>query len=268
MQKEIVVITGAASGIGEALSKAFIKNGAQVVALDIDDKKLNSLKSILGSSFYPFHTDVADHVAFLEVANQIQTSLGQPSIWINNAGLAKLAPFEKNSLEDFRKVIETNFFGVVHGTRIALSLMRNPVRGTIVNISSVNGFIAAPFMTSYVASKHAICGFTRALQEELKQGHSPIKLILVSPGFADTEILNQEGYSFPKWLQWIICQPDSMADEIMTGIQSGQAETNPTLHAKVLIQMHKFAPQLVRSCTRVFGAKNWKELLGLNPIKK
>ena len=272
LSKEVVVITGAASGIGRALLKKYLQAGAKVAALDVNEEALQELKTAhLEDAARIFNqvVDVSDEAEVIAAGQQIFSKFGKPSVWINNAGIALLGDFEKVATTDFARVMSINFDGVVYGTRVALSLMKEPERGSIVNIASVSGTVAAPFMTSYTAAKHAVVGFTRALREEREQSHSAIKIILVSPGLVRTKIMEvSEEFRLPQWLQWIVHDPDSTAEEIVAGIQSGRVEILPTINGKMLLALHRVAPGITRKSSRLVSAKSWKELLGLSPIRK
>lgn len=262
--KELIVITGAASGIGCALVNEYLSYGYKVAGLDIKPST-NASKN-----YFSYTVDVSNEEALSTVAQRIKTDLGQPFIWINNAGIAALGPFEKLSSASFQRVLDVNLNGVIYGTRIALYLMRDPVRGKIVNISSVNGSIPVPFMTPYVAAKHAVEGFTRALQEEKRLAHSPIQILLVSPGFVDTAIMQQEnaGFVFPHWLSWMVADAPSVAKEIVDEIEAGKLLIQPTAHAKWFRRMHRMMPNLVARSSRVLVARGWKQMIGLDPIRK
>ncbi len=263
MEKEIVVITGAGAGIGRELAELYHKKQHTVIGLDIDPKG----KENFPGSF--FTVDMTHEEELLKTAQKFKEEIGKPTLWINNAGIASLGPFEKISSDAFRRVMSVNFDGTVNGTRTALSIMKNPIRGTIVNISSLNGTIPAPFMSSYVSSKHAVMGFTRSLQEEFAQTQSPLKILLVSPGFVKTKIMESHpDYNFPDWLNFMVEDPKKTAQEIYSGISKEKAEIRPTFHGKLLLGLYRVSPTLVKKSSRLLLAKNWKELFGLSPIKK
>ena len=272
LSKEVVVITGAANGIGKALVGKYVAAGAKVAALDLNEEGLRDLKAAQGeaaSRVFNYVLDVSDEKQVSSVAEKIVMDLGKPTVWVNNAGIVLMGEFEKVSSSDFMRVMATNFNGVVFGTRAALSLMKEPERGVIVNVASVSGTVPAPFMTSYTAAKHAVVGFTRSLREEREQSHSAIKIVLVSPGFVRTKIMEvPSAFRFPHWLQWMVDDPEKTAEEIVHGIEAGKTEIMPSIHGKMLLTLHRVAPEMTRKSSRLVSAKSWKELLGLLPIRK
>ena len=259
--KAVVVITGAAAGIGHEIADLYLEKGASVVALDVDSAGLKTLKCL------GIEVNVADGPQLMEAAQRITRDVGKPTVWINNAGIQSLGAFEDIAPDAFRRVMSVNFEGVVNGTRAALSVMKEPVRGTIVNMASVAGIVPAPFMTAYTASKHAVVGFTRGLRQELELAHSPLQIILVAPGFVKTKIMAPAGgFSFPDWLNFMVSEPDTIAREIVDGITRGHVEIHPTASGKLFIKLYRVMPELISKSSRLLVARNWKELLGFTRI--
>jgi len=265
MSKPTVVITGGSSGIGRALVEAYLERGCRVASIDVAGAPAGETSPDLLTVI----ADVTDESRMLEAAREIRATLGQPSVWINNAGIARLGSFDSIPSSDFQRVIAVNFFGVVHGTRAALEVMREPESGTIVNVASMNGKVPAPFMSSYVAAKHAVVGFTKSLQQEKKQQQSPLRVSLVCPGWVRTPIMDtRDGFEFPSWLGWAVESPRRAALEIIAGIEAGKDEITPTWNGRLIRGAHAVAPGLVESSTRLLTAKSWKEALGLSRIRK
>ena len=153
--------------------------------------------------------------------------------------------------------------------QLTLEVMREPESGTIVNVASMNGKVPAPFMSSYVAAKHAVVGFTKSLQQEKKQQQSPLRVSLVCPGWVRTPIMDaRDGFEFPSWLGWAVESPRRAALEIIAGIEAGKDEITPTWNGRLIRGAHAVAPGLVESSTRLLTAKSWKEALGLSRIRK
>ena len=264
--QETVVITGGASGIGMALVQEYLSLGARVFVLDLKEPQIDSE---FQSRFKFKQTDVSRMEQLQAAFDLLMSEWGAPTLWYNNAGVAALGAFDAVSQEEFDRVMEINFGAVVNGTRLALSAMKPTGRGSIINVASLNGSIAAPFVSSYVASKHAVVGFTRALQEEFEQTKSPLRVVLVSPGFVHTPIMKErDGFKFPNWLDWIVDQPEKVADEIIRGVSRGHREINPTLHGKVMLKANQVFPSMVRKSSRLLTATGVKELFGFKPIKK
>lgn len=261
--QEVVVITGAASGIGRELVIKYVERGAQVVGLDL---KIESLNSIQCRSF---KVDVTQSQEVQKTAELISAEIGTPTIWINNAGITALGAFDDIGEPEFNRVMAVNFDGVVNGTRAALSVMKNPIRGTIVNMASVAGIVPAPYMSSYVASKHAVVGFTRAMRLELEMSHRPIQMLLVTPGFVKTQIMAPQGnYHFPNFLNFMVSDAAKTAQEIIKGIASQNPEIQPTASGKIFLNLNRIMPKYLSKSSRLLVARNVKEFLGVSPIKK
>lgn len=261
--QDIAVITGAAAGMGREMVTILLDRGFTVIALDLNFEGLQ----LLPCTSFKVNVEIASEVS--DVAQKIVKEIGKPTLWINNAGITALGAFEDVSPDDFNRVIAVNFQGVVNGTRAALAVMKEPTRGTIVNMASVAGIAPAPFMSAYVASKHAVVGFTRSLRQELELSHSAIQMILVAPGFVKTKIMEaQGGFRFPDFLQFMVSDPETAAREIIDGILKGKPEIHPTPTGKLFINMHRLMPGLLSKSSRLMVAKNWKELLGFTRIGK
>jgi len=266
---EIAVITGAGSGIGKALSEYYLGRGVKVAALDVKREGLDRLVDEWGEAkVRPFEVDVASERAVSAVAERIGKDLGTPSLWVNNAGITVLGSFQSIPSDAFSRVMSVCFDGVVFGTRAALGLMHSPARGTIVNIASVSGFIPSPFLSAYSSAKHAVVGFTRALQAEMELAESAVRFLLVCPGFIRTPLLTSQEVALPAWAQKWIDTPERVALEIARAVESGKNEITPTLNGKVMAGLYRHFPGLHRRSASLLLGKNWKEALGLSPIER
>lgn len=260
-----VVVTGAGAGIGKELTLRLAKLGATVWALDISASALAQVAdeaSKHGQTLMTRHCDITDLAALTKIRDEIEAA-GQPlGFWINNAGIAGLGAFLEQDLAAFFQVVEVNLKGLVQGTRLALELMERQGAGRVVNMASVAGHVAAPFMSAYNAAKFGVVGFTRALQAELKVRGSPVSLLLVSPGFVDTAILARgEKLGFPDFLNFMLATPQSVADEILRAMPTRRAEIFPTLNGKIMRGMAKIMPGTSVRGSRMLMAKSWKDLL-------
>lgn len=264
-----VWITGAASGIGLALAREAARQGARVLAIDRDAKALAALEKeagLLGLGLATLAADVAAGPKFLAALRKAAARRGAPEVFVNNAGIARVATFAETNLADFERVLGVNLKGAVWGTHFALERMQKAREGLIVNIASMAGHLAAPFMTSYSASKFAVVGFTRSLQAELRLAQSPVRVCLVCPGFIDTPIMRQPGVDFPSRLRWMVARPESAAREILRQALAGRAEVYPDFGGRFLSGLHRWLPGLTARSSRLLVARTWAELLGA-PIK-
>ena len=165
----VVVITGAGSGIGRALAKDFAARNAQLALADLNVNGLKETLSMLGTaSAKVYSVDVSDPSAVEKFAAAVGQDFGRATILINNAGVALYGTFEELTIADFDWLFRINFWGVIHGCKFFLPLLRQEKEARIVNISSVFGLIAPPGQTAYGASKYAVRGFSESLREELR----------------------------------------------------------------------------------------------------
>jgi short-subunit dehydrogenase len=189
-------------------------------------------------------------------------ALGPIDVWINNAGINGTGDFLDLTQESFERVITINFIALTRATRLALAGMNASGHGLIVNIASVAGIIEAPLMSAYVSSKHAVVGFTRALQAELELKDSPARTLLVCPGFVNTKIIEKGAKrGFPEWLSWMLSTPEKVSNAIVRGIKSGDTEVFPTMSGKMMLRMYKTARKTTVKSSRLLLAKSWKDVL-------
>ena len=187
------VVTGAASGIGRALAVELAKRGANLAISDVNDTGLSETASLAqsaasGVKVSTFHLDVADRQAVLAHAGEVASEFGQVNLVFNNAGVAVAATVEETTWEDFDWLMGINFWGVVHGTKAFLPHLIESGDGTIVNISSVFGFIGVPSQSAYNSAKFAVRGFTEALRQEMLMEDKPVSVHCVHPGGIRTNI--------------------------------------------------------------------------------
>jgi short-subunit dehydrogenase len=186
------VVTGGASGIGRALARELAARGCDLALADRDEAGLASVVAELAKSGRKVTThrvDVSEPAqidAFAAAAIAAHPTL---NILINNAGVALLGQFNEIDQAQFEWLMNINFWGVVHGTRVFLPQLSSRPAAHIVNISSIFGIIAPPGQTAYCASKFAVRGFSEALRHELKLALSPVKLSVVHPGGIATNIV-------------------------------------------------------------------------------
>lgn len=189
---KVVVITGAAGGLGRALAHAFAQAGADVAALDRDATALAALAHELEATTRQHATVCLTAVCDVTRLDDCQAAMAQVcerlggiDLLINNAGIAHRSAFADTQVDVLRRVMDVNFFGAVHCTHAALPSLRQR-RGMLVAISSVAGFSPLIGRTGYAASKHALHGFFDSLRTEL-QGDG-VDVLIVCPSFIDTGI--------------------------------------------------------------------------------
>lgn len=188
-QNKIIVITGAASGLGFALSKVFRKAGARVISTDINKKELTK-KSKLVESF-PVPADITKEKDVLDLVKKVIKKFGRIDVWVNNAGLwAAHAPVEKLDTKKLRKIVEVNLLGTIYSTKAALIEMKKKGEGVIVNIISTSALEGRPGSSGYCASKYGVVGFTKSLALEVKD--TDIKVLAIYPGGMKTHLFDEK----------------------------------------------------------------------------
>ncbi len=185
----VAVVTGVGSGIGRALAQQLAAVGSALALADIDEAGLLQTAQSLEkkSALVTTHVvDVADEKAVQSFAEDVARRHGRVTLLINNAGVALEGTFEEISLDDFRWLMNINFWGVVYGVKYFLPLLEKEKRAHIVNLSSVFGLIAPPGQPAYSASKFAVRGFTECLRHEL--AGSAVCVSCVHPAGIRTQI--------------------------------------------------------------------------------
>lgn len=185
----VAVVTGAASGIGRALAQQLAAAGSALAIADIDEAGLQQTAQSLGnkSALVTTHPlDVAREESMKSFAGEVLERHGRVTLLINNAGVSLHGDFEEISLDDFRWLMDINFWGTVYGVKHYLPMLKRERRAHIVNLSSIFGIIAPAGQVPYAASKFAVRGFTEALRHELQD--SSICVSCVHPGGIQTPI--------------------------------------------------------------------------------
>ena len=189
LNQRLVVLTGAASGIGAALALELSNRGADVALVDKDAAGLDTSAEKVrrnGGRVESYALDLADRTAIQSLPSVVSQNLGPASVLINNAGIALVGTFDQVSSDHFDHLFAINFFATVAMTRSFLPQLRQHRPAQIVNLSSVFGIVGVPGQTAYCASKFAVRGFSEALRAELLP--EDIGVSLVHPGGVRTEI--------------------------------------------------------------------------------
>ena len=185
----VAAVTGAGSGIGRALAQQLAGAGSALALADVDEAGLLRTAQSLGktsAAVTTYFVNVADEESVSTFAEDAEARHGRVTLLINNAGVSLHGDFEEISLEDFRWLMNVNFWGVIYGVKYFLPMLKREPRAHIVNLSSVFGLVAPAGQAPYAASKFAVRGFTEALRHEL-QG-SNVCVSCVHPGGIRTPI--------------------------------------------------------------------------------
>jgi NAD(P)-dependent dehydrogenase (short-subunit alcohol dehydrogenase family) len=194
----VVVVTGASSGIGRATAHELAKKGARVVLIARNEEALLATAQEvrdLGGQALALACDVTDEAAVMDAARLALEAFGRIDAWVNCAAVTSFGDFEQTPSEAFRRVIETDLFGTVHGARAALAAFRPLNRGVLVNVGSIAGKVAQPHAAAYSSAKFALRGFTEALRKELLE--TDIDVCAVLPESTDTPLF-QHGANFSR----------------------------------------------------------------------
>lgn len=192
-----VLITGASSGIGEACAVLLARKGFRVFAGARRIDKLKALEGLGEGRITAFGLDVTEAASVADAGKMIAEH--GAGLWglVNSAGVSVTGPLEQVPVSDWRRQFETNVFGLVAMTQAVLPGMREARAGRIVNIGSVAGRLAAPFMSAYAASKHAVEGLSDSLRRELAP--LGVKVSVIRPGFINTPFGEPEQDGFARY---------------------------------------------------------------------
>ncbi|BES69249.1 SDR family NAD(P)-dependent oxidoreductase [Marinobacter nanhaiticus D15-8W] len=190
LQNKVVVVTGAASGIGRALALKLADKGCRLALSDMNEAGLVDVTSACArkTDAKSYLLDVSHRDAIYAHADAVMKDFGQVNMVVNNAGVALSASVREMTDEDFKWIMDIDFWGVAHGTRAFLPHLIASGDGHVVNISSVFGLIGVPKQSAYNAAKFAVRGFTEALRQEMKLEKQPVQVSCVHPGGIRTNI--------------------------------------------------------------------------------
>jgi len=189
LEDGVAVITGAGSGMGRCLAQQLAAKGSSLALADVSEKGLNETVAQLGNSrakVTQHIVNVADEARVKSFAEEVAAQHGRATILFNNAGVALLGQLEEISLQDFRWLMDINFWGVVYGVTYFLPMLKKEKRAHIVNTSSLLGIFGASGQGAYCASKFAVRGYTESLHHELLG--TSVGVTCVHPGFVRTAI--------------------------------------------------------------------------------
>lgn len=212
LKNKVAAITGAGSGIGQALAINLAQQGCHLALSDVDQQGLAETVNLLatyGVEVTYQQLDVADKEAVYAWADQVANDHGTVNMIFNNAGVALSGTVDSLSIEDYKWIMDINFWGVIYGTKAFLPHLEKSGEGHVINISSVFGLTSQPLMSGYNASKFAVRGFTESLRQDLEITGSKVSTTCIHPGGIKTNIAKSARMS------------DSVSD--VTGIEGKDA---------------------------------------------
>ncbi len=267
-QGKSCIVTGAASGIGKSLVDALAKRGAHVVATDVNTELLHKSASAVtpsGGEVTARELDVTDYEAFRDVIDDVVAKRGRLDYIFNNAGIVFVGELRDQSIEQWRKVLNVNLHGVVHGSLLAYKQMLRQGGGHIVNISSIEGLIPFPATMSYVTSKFGVMGLSQSLWIEGKD--LGVAVSAVCPGFIKTPIFETSpmvGYDRQQFLKALSVwerfgiTPDKCAQAILDGVARNKAIIPVTFMARIMWWLGRLSPTFLMNLTRK-DFKKWRD---------
>jgi short-subunit dehydrogenase len=245
------VITGASSGIGRETAREFARRGARGIVLAArSEAGLRTLAEeirLLGGRAHVVPTDVADSNQVYRLAQEATRVFGRIDTWVNDAAVSEYALFDQMTDEEFGRIVQVNLMGTVYGTRAAIEQMKPFGEGTIINIGSVLSDRAVPLQSAYVATKHAVKGFTDAIRMELDHEQSGIGITLILPTSINTPFFDHaksrmgvKGKPIPP-----VYEPTVVADAITYAAEHRARELYIGAPAKFFSLMQRLSPTLL-----------------------
>lgn len=191
LESEVAIVTGGARGLGRAIAEVYVAEGARVCIADVRIELAQRVAEALGDSAIALELDVTDEQSWNLAIGACEQAFGSVSVLVNNAGLAEGAAIDDTTLESYRRVTEVNQTGVFLGMKSVIPAMKRLGHGSIINMSSIDGLVGSPRIISYIASKWAVRGMTKAVAMEM--GPYSIRVNSIHPGHVVTELGLRDG---------------------------------------------------------------------------
>jgi NAD(P)-dependent dehydrogenase (short-subunit alcohol dehydrogenase family) len=255
---QVCIVTGAASGIGRALALALARAGARVIVSDIDGAGADAVAATINSGALGHASasalDVTDAAAVNVLVQQTVAAHGRLDMMVNNAGIAVTGDARDLTLAHWRRVIEVNLMGVVHGADAAYKVMAAQGHGHIVNIASLAGLTPFPSNAPYSATKHAVVGLSLSLRAEGED--LGVKVSAVCPGFIESNIFSaSEAVNLPRdelaaQIPFRKVPTAEAARRILAGVARNQAVIVFPAYARLMWWLYRLQPRMVAAIGR------------------
>lgn len=249
IDEQVIVITGASSGIGLATAQMAARRGAKVVLAARNERDLRKHAEEIrrqGGDALAVPTDVTDYAQVEALARRADQEYGRIDTWVNNAGVSTYATFKEQPLEDFRRVLEVIFMGQVHGARAALPYLEES-RGALVCVGSALSDRGIPLQGAYCAAKHALKGWLDGLRVELMHEGSPVRVTLVKPSSINTPLFNKAKTQMGVMPMPIapIYEPELAARAILRAAEGNERDVFVGGGGKLLSMAERISPALL-----------------------
>jgi len=248
LSDQVIVITGASSGIGLVTARMAAKRGARLVLnarnADVLERVCDEINEG-GEQAVAVAGDVGSFDDVHRIANEAIRRFGSFDTWVNNAGVSIYGRMLDQSLEDQRRLFDTNYWGVVHGSIVACAHLRNN-GGALISVGSVLSDVAIPIQGTYCASKHAVKGYTDALRLELEEEGAPVSVTLIKPSTIDTPYVKHAKNLMPvePMNPPPVYAPELVAEAILHCAEHPERDVIVGGGGKVLAEAGHFAPSL------------------------
>ena len=248
LQDQVVVITGASSGIGLATARMAAARGARLVLAARNDDALRQLVDEIsagGGRAIHVDADVGSEPDVRRIGDAALRAFGAFDTWVNNAGVSIYGRALEIPIDDMRRLFETNFWGVIYGSRVACEHLRTH-GGALISVGSEVSDKAVPLQSVYSASKHAVKGWTDALRMELEYARAPISVTLIKPAAIDTPYTQHAKNYLPDQPKHAppVYAPESVAEAILYAAETPVRDLFVGGGAKFVAAMDKWAPRL------------------------
>lgn len=248
LQGKTVLITGASRGIGRAIALELAHQGVQRLILIARTHahlvEVATEIEVIGAEAVPVALDITQTVDVNIAIAQIWRDHGPIHLLVNCAGIAHQVPFLQSQLPQVQEEIAINLLGMYTITRLIARRMAVQQQGTIINVSSLMGKIAAPTMATYSATKFAILGFTQALRNELS-AHN-IRVVALLPSLTDTDMVRNF-----RWFRWVVpSTPEQVARSLIAGLQKGTPEILVGWQSYLAVWGNRLMPLLMERISR------------------
>jgi len=269
VSEQVIVITGASSGIGLTTALAAAKQGASLVLAARSTDTLNQIASHItadGGKAVAVTADVGNRADVEKIAETAIREFGRIDTWVNNAGVAIYGRLDEVPDEDSQRLFQTNVWGLIYGSLVALPYLRKS-GGTLINLGSEVSDAVVPLQSMYSASKHAVKGFTDGLRLELESDNSPVSVTLIQPTAVDTPYPDHAGNYLtqePK-LPTPMIEPEKVASAILEAAESHKDSVKVGAGSVINTTMAKWFPAIGDEVSKMQIGRQQRDELPQHP---